>query len=147
MPLYRVAFIVAAACASAFGAVMAWDIVFVHPHLAGSQLCAQNADAAQLFGADGPGAYRFDRDTGRPVRLPASMALAMVAEGISSPAYPGQTACGGKALTQTADGLLALGALLGAVVALLIGVVARIRSRVARVGVSVAPGAGHDVIE
>jgi hypothetical protein len=128
MTLRRTAFIAGAACASVFTAVMAWDVVMEHPRLAGSQVCIQDAGSAQAFGAPGPGAYEFDRDTGRPVRIPASMAFAMVFQGISKASYPGQAACGAKALTQTPDGLIAVVSLLGTLVALLIGAFARARS-------------------
>ena len=127
MPRYRVAFIAAALCFAAFIAVMAWDIVVEHPRMAGSQICAQSADAAKLIGAEGPGVYRFDRDTGRPARIPASMAIEMVATGLFNPTYPGQAGCGGRAMTQTGDGVIAVGSLLGAIVALLMGIVAKAR--------------------
>ena len=126
MPRRRTAFIAAAVCASAFIAVMAWDLVIEQPRLAGSQICAQDAGSAQAFGADGPGVYKFDRKTGRPVRIPASMAFAMVLQGDVD--YQGEAKCGVKALTQTPGGLIAVGSLLGAIVALLIGVFTRARS-------------------
>lgn len=67
----------------------------------------------------------FDRQTGRPVRIPASMAFAMIWRGYFNPDYSGEAACGAKALTQTPDGLIALGSLLGGIVALLMGVFAK----------------------
>lgn len=128
MSARRVALIAAAGCAAVFIAVMVWDLAVESPRLAGSQICAQDAESARLFGADGPGVFKFDRSTGLPVRIPASMALAMVAKGTFNPAYPGQRACGLKALTQTGSSLLAAGSLLGAILAVLIGLFVRGRN-------------------
>jgi len=115
----------AAACAAVFVAVMAFDLAVRNPRLGGPHVCLQDAGSAQAYQADGPGAYAFDRKSGRPVRMPASMALAMTIKGIFSPAYSGEAACGAKAMTKTVDGLLALLSLLLAVVALLMAAFAR----------------------
>ena len=125
MPRRRAAFIAVAACATLFVLVMGWDVLVEQPRLGGDQICFHDAEAAQLIGASQPGVYMFDRQTGRPRRIPASMAFAMVFQGISSPHYPGEAGCGARALTQTADGWIALGSLLGAIVGLPIAVFTR----------------------
>ena len=122
------AFRVAALCAAIFIAAMAWDLAIKQPRLGGSQICAKDSKSAQLIGAEKPGVYMFDRKTNLPVRIPASKAFAMVFKGIFNPSYSGQTRCGLRALTQTADGLIAMGSFIGTFVALLTGVIVRRRT-------------------
>jgi len=121
------AFIAATAFAVAFVGVIVGNLVIDHPRLAGSQVCVEDSAAARTFGADGPGVYRFDRKTGRPVRIPASMAFAMVLKGTFNPSYQRQVTCGVKAVMQTANGMIASGLLIGTIVAVLLGVFAKRR--------------------
>ncbi len=82
----RGAIITSAVCALAFILAMAWSVAIERPRLAGSQICAQDAASAQLFGADAPGAYTFDRETGRAVRLPLPWRSRWPSRGSSTPA-------------------------------------------------------------
>jgi len=124
MPRRRIAFIAAAICASGFVVVMGWGVFMEQPHVGGSQICARDAASARVFGAPGPGAYTFDRNTGGAVPLPVSLAATMVLKGIFNPTYSGQAACGITALTQTAGGLVAAALLLGLIAASLVAVLA-----------------------
>lgn len=117
MTFRRVARIAAVGCVAVFLSLLVWDLAVQRRRLAGSQICALDAESAKLFGADEPGVYRFDRDTGSPVRVPPTVALGMIVEGTFKPAYSMQRACGAKALTQTWTGLLVVTSLLSAIVA------------------------------
>jgi len=113
----RTALRAAAVCASVFAGVMLFDVTVVHPRLGGDRVCMSDSGAAALYGVDGPGVYTFS-STGRPVRIPATMALGMVVGGVFKSPYSGYSACGARALTQTADGVIVLVSVLGTVAAL-----------------------------
>jgi hypothetical protein len=120
----RIASIAASVCAAVFVITMAWGLV-LGSRLGGNQVCVQDAGSAQLFGVPGPGAYMFDRDSNRPVRIAAPRAFAMTLGGVVHAAYPGQAKCGAKALVQTANGVIAVASLLCTIVALVAGFFAR----------------------
>lgn len=122
------AFTVAAVCGAAFVAVMIWGLVIEQPRLGGNRICVGDVESAKLLGVDEPGVYKFDRTTGRPAHVPASMAIGMVMSSSVSSAYSGQAACGMRALVQTTDGVVALVSLLGIIISVLIGVFARSHS-------------------
>ena len=113
---------IALGCTVIFLIVMVWDVVVERSRLGGARICVQDAETARSLGMAGPGVFQFDRSTGRPVRVPPSIALAMVAEGTIKPGYSDQSACGLKALGQTGIGLVAVASLLGTILSLLAGV-------------------------
>jgi hypothetical protein len=121
----RVARLAAVACVAVFLALLVWDLAVQRPRLAGSQICAQDAESAKLSGADGPGVYRFDRSTGSPVRVPPTVAFGMIVQGTFKSAYSTQRACGVKALTQTWTGVLVVTSLLCGIVAAVVSLLAK----------------------
>ncbi len=123
MSLRRLAFGAAAAFGVVFVGIMAWDLVTQRPRLTGNQVCVQDLETAKLLGMEGPGVYMYDRTSGSPVRIPPSMALAMVAS--FDPPYPDYRKCGLNALRQTRAGLLTIASLAAVLVAAVAGLFLR----------------------
>lgn len=125
----QTAFTIARVSVALFVAAIVWGQV-IGSRLGGAQICISDPETAQRFlGAGEPGVYRFDRDTGRPARIPGSMAFAIIIEAVLQPVYPRQTRCCARALIQAPEGLLGVGSLLGAIGAFLAGVFVKTRER------------------
>jgi hypothetical protein len=125
MTLRKKFLVTAAVFAGIFIAVIAWGWTIKEPQLNGDQVSVRDVKSAKFVGVDAPGVYSFNRSTHDPERIPASMALPMVLKGVLGTApYPGYAMNGVRAMTQTVDGIFALGSLTGVLIALAISIFA-----------------------